>query len=146
MPQGNKPTFGNAKQKILKAMPKEYGEEMETEYRLSAWMQIDNGWDNSTNRPMPMNRDQQAVIDEITTLIENNKVEISLQVQERQGADIKDYPLVARWRLFCNKPSQISNEPPPMGEEPMEYNEPPMDVPDPIEKTPSKDGVNWDDL
>ena len=101
--QGNKPAFGNSKQKIIKTMVKEHGEDMDVEYRLSAWVQIDNGWDSMENRPVPMTREQQAQVDEVVSLIGKYNIQLSMQVQQRQGDEIKDYPLCARWRLFFNK-------------------------------------------
>ena len=103
--KGNKPTLGNSTQKILANMPKEMGEEQEVAYRISGWVQIDNGWDSMENKPMEMTRDQQAQVDEVVSLMEKYNIQVSVQVQRKQGMEIKDYPVVARWRLFTNKPA-----------------------------------------
>ena len=155
--QGNKPAFGNSKQKIIKTMVKEHGDDMDVEYRLSAWVQIDNGWDSMENRPVPMTREQQAQVDEVVSLIGKYNIQLSMQVQQRQGDEIKDYPLCARWRLFFNKEKQaVSHETNRMSDNdfnemntaPQENNLPPMEVPDAQEKTtPQNEGSSmWKDL
>ena len=158
--QGNKPAFGNSKQKIIKTMVKDHGEDMDVEYRLSAWLQIDNGWDSMENRPVPMTREQQAQVDEVVNLLGKYNMQLSMQVQERKGAEVKDYPLVARWRLFFNKEKQTSgsvshetnrmsdNDFNEMNTPPQENNLPPMDVPDSTETTtPQNAGSSmWKDL
>ena len=94
--KGNKPTLGNSTQKILASMPKEMGEEQEVAYRISGWVQIDNGWDSMENKPMEMTRDQQAQVDEVVSLMEKYNIQVSVQVQRKQGMEIKDYPVVAK--------------------------------------------------
>tara|TARA_Y100000004_G_scaffold136481_1_gene154569 strand:- start:456 stop:887 length:432 start_codon:yes stop_codon:yes gene_type:complete len=107
----NKPQFGNAKQKIMKDMKKSYGQEMDAEYRLSGWLQVDNGWDNMSNKPVPMTPEQQANVSEVVGLIEKYGLQFSIQIQERTGAEPSDWPTMARWKLFYNKPRQAQYTP-----------------------------------
>lgn len=100
----NRPTFGNAKQKIMKDMKKQYGQDMDAEYRLSGWLQADNGWDNMANKPMPMTPQQIEQVNEVVGLIEKYGLQFSIQIQERTGSEPKDWPTMARWKLFYNKP------------------------------------------
>lgn len=102
----NKPAFGNAKQKIMKDMPKEFGEDMDAEYRLSGWLQADNGWDAMNNRPVPMTEQQTAQVAEVVSLIEKYGLQFSIQIQQRTGTEPKDWPTMARWKLFYNKPRE----------------------------------------
>ena len=128
----NKPTLGNSTQNILANMPKELGEEQEVAYRISGWVQIDNGWDSMENKPMEMTRDQQAQVDEVVSLMEKYNIQVSVQVQRKQGMEIKDYPVVARWRLFTNKPSA------PAGNYTVAETR--------QENTPESNGANWGDI
>ena len=155
----NKPAFGNSKQKILRTMNKDHGEDMDVEYRLSSWVQIDNGWDSMSNRPVDMSSEQKAQVDEVVNLTGKYNIQLSMQIQERKGNEIKDYPLVARWRLFFNKDknetSQITDTSQIKSDsygnissfhEPQENHMPPMDIPDAEEKTLNKGSSMWGDL
>lgn len=107
----NTPHMGNAKQKIMENMVKEFGADMPVEYRLSAWLQVKTDWDEDAKRPVRMTPEQEAQVAEVFALIQRYNIQLNLQVQQRTAGEAKDWPTVARWKVFHNKPKQQQDNP-----------------------------------
>ena len=94
---GNSPQFSNTKVKFNRAVSSSEDNPGQ-QVKVSVWLNFDNGWDESSNRPFPPTDQQQKDIENIHKQIKDLGMELSLQLQE---ADSKMN--IARSRAFCNE-------------------------------------------
>lgn len=95
-----KPQLGNAtvtfKETILPAK----------EYRLSGFLQFNNGWDDQANLPVPMTADQEAIVANIHKQMLAAGIELQVTIQEKAGDDYRNWKVVGRPKLHVNQPEQ----------------------------------------
>lgn len=96
----NRPQFGNNKVTIQKDMHEGI------EYKVDAWLQIDNGWDKASNRPIPMTPEQQQAIDTIYRELVRLNARFRLEVKQKEGSDARAFPRVGSFNMFVNKPRE----------------------------------------
>lgn len=96
----NAPHMGNSKVTFKESLiPNQ-------EYRASAWLQINNGWDDNANRPVPMTPQQEAIVQQLFDQLLATGAEIQITLQHKNSADARSWPIVGRMKLFGNKPQQ----------------------------------------
>ena len=100
---GNAPQFSNTKVKFNRPVSSSEDNPGQ-QIKVSVWLNFDNGWDETSNRPFPPTPEQQKSIEDIHKQIKNLGMELSLQLQE---ADSKMN--IARSRAFCNELRYDSN-------------------------------------
>lgn len=97
----SQPHFGNAKLKIKNTLYAEnHGNPKE--YQVSAWLAFNNGWDEASNRPVPMTAEQQTLIQGLYEDLANCGVELQMTLKDRNGQDPSQWPVCGRMRLFVN--------------------------------------------
>lgn len=97
----SQPHFGNSKLKLKNTLHAEsHGNPKE--YQVSAWLSINNGWDEANNRPNPMTPEQQSLIAGVFEDLANLGVELQVTLKDRVGMDAKQWPIAGRMRLFVN--------------------------------------------
>ena len=96
----NAPHMGNSKVTFKESLiPNQ-------EYRASAWLQINNGWDDNANRPVPMTPQQEQIVKQLFDQLIATGAELQVTLQHKNGADARSWPIVGRVKLFANKPQQ----------------------------------------
>ena len=96
----NAPHMGNSKVTFKESLiPNQ-------EYRASAWLQINNGWDDNANRAVPMTPQQETIVQQLFDQLLATGAELQITLQHKNSADARSWPTVGRIKLFGNKPQQ----------------------------------------
>lgn len=103
------PHLSNAKAKFTKDVFASDGA-VPVEYQASAWLRIDNGWDEANRRPIEMTPEQQAKVDEVARLLLASNIQLQMTVKERTGNDPQGWPVALRVNLFPNNPAPRKQE------------------------------------
>ena len=77
---------------------------MDAEYRASAWLQINNGWDEGQRKPIPMTAQQEQIINKLFQELLASGAELQLTLQQKTSQDANSWPTVARFKVFANAP------------------------------------------
>lgn len=101
-----KPQLGNTKINLKTTM------DNNSEFKASAWLTVNNGWDDANNRPVPMTHDQEEKVRAIHAAMIAAGVELQISLNEKIGPEPRQWPLVNRMRLFCNEADKPSGAAP----------------------------------
>ena len=92
----NQPHFSNSKVELKYVISKD------NPVQISSWLNIPNGWDDASNRPIPMTEAQKDVVARIQQMIIDNNVNLSITIKSRSGQEASKWPTVMNARLFAN--------------------------------------------
>jgi len=92
-----RPQLGNTKINLKNTM------DNNSEFKASAWLTVNNGWDDANNRPVPMTPQQEEKVKALHAAMVAAGVELQISINEKIGPEPRAWPLVNRMRLFCNE-------------------------------------------
>lgn len=97
----NRPQFSNAKIKIANTIMAD-AEMGGQKIKASIWLNYDNGWDDSSNRPFPPTEEQlkkiQSIHEQMHEFCDGKPMELSLQLQDSNNNNQS----MSRAKIFLN--------------------------------------------
>jgi hypothetical protein len=110
----NYPQLSRSEIKLRENIPANAPDGAPNIYRATAFIQYKTDWNDNTRRYEPMTPEQQAKCNELGKMLADAGVEISIGLFLRAGEQPSQFPKMAQFTIYPNKPRDNQGQAPAM--------------------------------